>query len=318
MDALDDLTAEKARSRAEFEGLRDRLLDRFEALEDALAETPLAARPAGRFVLTPWQRRTAGSEPGVGLGAGVGAGVGTEAGAATGGGGGGVIAVMTGRVFEKVGVHVSTVFGEFSPEFRQQIPGTESSGRFFATGISLIAHPFNPNVPAAHMNLRFVVTARWWFGGGGDLTPMLARRRTADDPDARAFHAALAEACGRHEGADYQRFKAWCDTYFFLPHRGETRGVGGIFFDWHNTGDFAADLAFAGDVGAAFGEVYGTLVARNMNLPYSDDDRDEQLVRRGRYAEFNLLYDRGTLFGLKTGGNVDSILSSLPPLVKWP
>jgi coproporphyrinogen III oxidase len=309
MDALDELDAEKARSRAAFEGLRDRLLDRLEALEDALAETPLAERPAGRFVLTPWQRRTAGPEPGAELGAGAGAPAAV---------GGGVMAMMTGRVFEKVGVHVSTVFGEFSPEFRHQIPGTESSGRFFATGISLIAHPFNPNVPAAHMNLRFVVTARWWFGGGGDLTPMLARRRAADDPDTHAFHAALAEVCGRHEGADYQRFKAWCDSYFFLPHRGETRGVGGIFFDWHNTGDFAADLAFAGDVGAAFGEVYGALVARNMNLPFSDGDRDEQLVRRGRYVEFNLLYDRGTLFGLKTGGNVDSILSSLPPLVKWP
>ncbi len=296
MDAPHDLTAEKARSRAAFEGLRDALLGRFEALEDALAETPLAARPAGRFVLTPWQRQVAGAEPG----------------------GGGVMAVMAGRVFEKVGIHVSTVFGTFTPEFRQQIPGTEESGgRFFATGISLIAHPFNPNVPAAHMNLRFVVTAQWWFGGGGDLTPVLSRRRSAEDPDTVAFHAALAAACGRHPGADYERFRAWCDSYFFLPHRGESRGVGGIFFDWHNTGDFAADLAFASDVGAAFGAVYGALVERNMNFPFSDQDRDEQLVRRGRYVEFNLLYDRGTLFGLKTGGNVEAVLSSLPPLVKW-
>jgi coproporphyrinogen III oxidase len=269
-----------------FAELRDRVCAEFEAIEDEFAGASAEGRPPGRFERKDWQRP---------------------------GGGGGTISVMRGQVFEKVGVNISTVSGEFSPEFRNEIPGALQDPRFWASGISLVAHMCSPLVPAAHMNTRHIVTSKAWFGGGADLTPIYP-----DEAAAKEFHAALAAACASYDGDCYEHFKTWCDEYFFLKHRGEPRGVGGIFFDYLDSGDQERDFAFVRSVGEAFLGVFAAIVRSRMRLPWTDEQRRHQLVRRGRYVEFNLLYDRGTVFGLKTGGNPEAILMSLPPLVAWP
>jgi coproporphyrinogen III oxidase len=269
-----------------FETLRDRICAAFEAIEDDYAGPGSDALPPGRFLRTVWDRP---------------------------GGGGGTMTVMRGRVFEKVGVNVSNVSGEFSAEFRNEIPGADEDPRFWASGVSLVAHMRSPLVPAVHMNTRHIVTRKSWFGGGADLTPIYP-----DENAAAQFHAKLAAACVGYDPECYDRFKAWCDEYFYLPHRGEPRGAGGIFFDYLDSGDRERDFAFVRAVGEAFLSVYPVIVRERMNRPWSVEQRRHQLVRRGRYVEFNLLYDRGTRFGLKTGGNVEAILMSLPPEAAWP
>jgi coproporphyrinogen III oxidase len=264
-----------------FAALRDRICGEFETIEDEFAD-----EAGARFERGDWQRP---------------------------GGGGGTTAVMKGSVFEKVGVNVSIVHGEFAPEFRAEIPGAAEDPRFWAGGISLVAHPCSPLVPAVHLNTRYIVTRKAWFGGGADLTPIYP-----DEPAAAEFHAALAAACDAYEPDAYAKYKKWCDDYFFLPHRNEPRGAGGIFFDYLNSGDFDRDFAFARAVGEAFFAAYAPIVRARMRLPWTAEQRRHQLVRRGRYVEFNLLYDRGTRFGLRTGGNVEAILMSLPPEVAWP
>ena len=291
-----------ARAQSWFETLQQKVIAAMEALEREFAGVD-AARAPGRFLVEPWERTDPSGAPG----------------------GGGRTAMLRGKLFEKIGAHSSTVFGSFPAEFAGQIPGADRDPRFWAAGVSVIAHPWSPHVPTVHMNTRLVRTTKTWFGGGADLTPMLAARRRGDDPDALAFHAAMRGTCERHPGvADADHYRKWCDDYFFLKHRNEPRGIGGIFFDGLNSaGDlensrFDDDFAFVRDVGENFIAIYCDIVRRNAERPWNEAEREEQLVRRGRYVEFNLLYDRGTIFGLKTGGNIASILSSMPPTARWP
>ncbi|MBO9713641.1 oxygen-dependent coproporphyrinogen oxidase [Sphingomonas sp.] len=283
---MQPLDPQQLAARTWFESLRDSICAEFEAIE----------REAGSdaaFAYTPWERTDPSGEPGANNG------------------GGGMRGVMKGKVFEKVGVNVSTVGGSFEGEFAKTIHGAGEDPKFFATGISLVAHMANPHVPAVHMNTRFLCTTKRWFGGGADLNPPIPC-----DDDTADFHAALEAACDAHDPTYYPRFKQWADDYFYIPHRKVHRGVGGIFYD-HLEGDWDAGFAFTQDVGRAFLDVFPRLVRRRMGLPFSDAEKAQQLVWRGRYAEFNLIYDRGTLFGLKTGGNIDAILMSLPPLAAW-
>ena len=291
----DSLESRKNAARAWFEDLASRIIAAFEALE-AGADPALYKGDAGAFVRTPWRRALSADGQDQG---------------------GGVMGMMRGRLFEKVGVHVSTVHGAFSPDFAKQVKGAAADPRFWATGISLIAHMKNPHVPAVHMNTRMIVTTESWFGGGADLNPTLDAQRRDDHDDARDFHARLKTACDGFDPDWYAKYKKWADEYFFLPHRGEHRGVGGIFYDHHDSGDWQRDFDFTKAVGLAFLDIYPQIVRRHQNASWSEAERHEQAKWRGRYVEFNLLYDRGTTFGLKTGGNVESILSSMPPIAEW-
>lgn len=288
-------TEHQTRAAEWFQTLQGRIIAAFEKLEDELTEGEFAALPPGRFERKSWTRHAVNDDP------------------SSGEGGGGTMAVMRGRVFEKVGVNFSAVHGQFSEKFANEIPGAAENPGFWASGISLVAHMRSPLVPAVHMNTRHIVTQKAWFGGGADLTPMVpVAQDTAD------FHAAFKNACDRFDPEYYPKFKKWCDEYFFLPHRNEPRGVGGIFYDYVDSGDWETDFAFTQAVGEAFADIYPAIVRRHMHAPWTAAQREHQLERRGRYVEFNLLYDRGTAFGLKTGGNTEAILMSMPPEVKWP
>ena len=286
-----EIAARRDRAQAWFESLQQRIVAELERIEDE-APAALYPDPPGRFELRPWTRET--------------------------GTGGGIGGFFKGRFFEKAGVHTSAATARFSPEMAATMPGAEQDPSYVSASISLIVHPLSPRVPTVHMNTRFLSTAQSWFGGGADLTPTLDEQRSQEADDAVLFHAAMRGACEAFDPDWYGKYKAWCDEYFFLPHRKEPRGVGGIFYDQHNSGDFEKDFAFTRAVGEAFLDVYPKIVRHRMNEPWTDDDRHEQLVRRGRYVEFNLLYDRGTMFGFKQGANIETLLSSMPPLVRWP